>query len=126
MFLIDCPYCGPREQTEFRNGGEAHIARPADPAALSDAEWADYVFMRDNPKGLLYERWVHIHGCRRWFNAARNTVTDRILAIYPIGAPRPPVPPGQEPPTPSGEIAETSANRPLEPAAGADAPQAGA
>ena len=31
MLLITCPYCGPRPEIEFRCGGEAHIARPADP-----------------------------------------------------------------------------------------------
>ena len=49
--LIDCPYCGPRAELEFTCGGEAHIARPANPDGASDAEWADYIFMRRNPKG---------------------------------------------------------------------------
>ena len=25
MFVINCPYCGEREQSEFKAGGEAHI-----------------------------------------------------------------------------------------------------
>ena len=25
MILINCPYCGEREQSEFTNGGEAHV-----------------------------------------------------------------------------------------------------
>ncbi|MDH5556069.1 MAG: sarcosine oxidase subunit delta [Alphaproteobacteria bacterium] len=85
MFLIDCPYCGTRQQTEFHCHGEAHIARPKDPDAVSDAEWADYMFNRSNTKGVFYERWVHNHGCRRWFNVARDTVSDRILAVYRMG-----------------------------------------
>ena len=28
MFLINCPYCGERDQQEFKAGGEAHIERP--------------------------------------------------------------------------------------------------
>ena len=56
MLLIPCPWCGPRDETEFRCGGEAHISRPADPDALSDDEWADYLFMRRNPKGTYRER----------------------------------------------------------------------
>lgn len=87
MLLIECPYCGPRAEEEFRCGGEAHIQRPRQPQALSDAEWSDYLFMRTNPKGLHYERWQHAHGCRRWFNVARHTVTDEIFAVYPMGAP---------------------------------------
>ena len=27
MFLINCPYCGERDQQEFKAGGEAHIER---------------------------------------------------------------------------------------------------
>ena len=93
MFLIECPWCGPRSQMEFHCHGEAHIARPKDPDAVSDAEWAAYVFNRSNTKGVLYERWVHNHGCRRWFNVARDTVSDRILAVYRVGEKRPKVTP---------------------------------
>ena len=75
MLLITCPWCGSREETEFRYGGQAHVAYPADPEALSDQEWAEYLFFRDNPRGEFAERWVHVHGCRRWFNTVRNTVT---------------------------------------------------
>ena len=86
MLLIECPYCGPRSEEEFSYGGEAHILRPADPDALNDEQWADYLFMQGNTKGVFYERWVHSHGCRRWFNVARDTLTYEILAIYPMGA----------------------------------------
>lgn len=85
MLLINCPWCGPRDEIEFACGGEAHIARPTDPTALSDAEWAEYLFMRKNLKGLHYERWHHSYGCRRWFNAARDTVTHEIHATYKMG-----------------------------------------
>jgi sarcosine oxidase subunit delta len=85
MLLIPCPFCGPRAETEFSYGNEAHIARPKKPESISDEEWADYVFMRNNTQGVFLERWVHAHGCRRWFNVARNTVTYEILAVYPMG-----------------------------------------
>ncbi|HXU41124.1 MAG TPA: sarcosine oxidase subunit delta [Burkholderiales bacterium] len=87
MLLIRCPWCGPRDETEFRCGGEAHIARPGDPQALDDAAWAEYVFMRNNPKGWFRERWVHSAGCRRWFNAERHTVTHEIRRTYKPGEP---------------------------------------
>jgi sarcosine oxidase, subunit delta len=45
--------------------------------------------MRSNPKGVHFERWRHIHGCGRWFNVARDTVSDQILKVYPMGEPRP-------------------------------------
>lgn len=89
MLLIPCPWCGLREESEFACGGEAHIARPKEPDALSDAAWADYLFMRANPKGWHRERWNHAHGCRRWFNVVRHTVTHAILASYKIGEPPP-------------------------------------
>lgn len=87
MLLIHCPWCGPRDEIEFAYGGEAHRVRPADPSALSDAEWAEFLFMRSNPKGAHRERWMHTHGCRRWFNVERHTVTHEILRVYAPGAP---------------------------------------
>ena len=86
MLIIDCPYCGAREEAEFACDGEAHIARPLAENSITDAEFADYLFLRDNPKGLFLERWRHTAGCRRWFNVARDTVTHEIVEIYPMGA----------------------------------------
>jgi sarcosine oxidase, subunit delta len=85
MLVITCPYCGPRDETEFACGGEAHIVRPEKPAELTDAQWADYLFMRKNIKGVHYERWLHSHGCRRWFNAVRDTVSHQIFVTYKMG-----------------------------------------
>jgi heterotetrameric sarcosine oxidase delta subunit len=89
MLLISCPWCGPREETEFQYGGQAHVAYPANPLELDDATWAEYLFVRDNTKGPYAERWVHRAGCRRWFNVVRDTVTSEILAVYRTGEPRP-------------------------------------
>ena len=96
MFLIDCPHCGERDEAEFVCGGEAHIVRPPDPDAVSDEQWAEYLFMRTNPKGLHFERWAHEHGCRRWFNACRSTVTHQIVAVYAMGEPAPIVGAGKD------------------------------
>jgi heterotetrameric sarcosine oxidase delta subunit len=85
MLLIRCPWCGPRDETEYRYGGQAGLTYPSDPEALSDEEWADYLFMRDNPKGLFHERWFHAAGCRRWFYAVRDTATHRFVGTYRIG-----------------------------------------
>ena len=84
MLIIKCPYCGERDQLEFTNGGEAHVARPKNPETISDKQWGEYVFFRSNPKGIFKERWVHSHGCRKWFNAVRNTSTDEILKTYKL------------------------------------------
>jgi sarcosine oxidase subunit delta len=85
MLLIECPWCGPRAEIEFSCGGEAHIVRPPDAGSLSDEAWADYLFMRKNPRGAHREQWNHSAGCRRWFNVERDTVSYRIRAVYKMG-----------------------------------------
>ena len=85
MLMIDCPYCGLRDESEFHYDGEAHIVRPKDPDALSDAEWGDYLFFRKNPRGEHREMWLHSAGCRRYFNAVRDTVTYKFKCTYKIG-----------------------------------------
>jgi len=92
MQLIECPWCGPREEIDFAYGGQAHVAYPANPADLDDTDWAHYVFFRDNPKGVFAERWVHSAGCRRWFNALRDTGTYRFLAVYKLDEKAPVIP----------------------------------
>lgn len=92
MLRISCPWCGPRDETEFHYGGQAHVAYPPDPNAVPDREWAEYLFFRDNPKGWFRERWVHTDGCRRWFNVVRHTVSYRIAASYAPGEPVPELP----------------------------------
>jgi sarcosine oxidase subunit delta len=92
MLLIPCPFCGARPENEFHYGGEAHVARPLDPATLDDQAWTAFLYVRGNPKGTHAERWRHVHGCGRFFNCLRDTVTDRIIVAYPAGQPRPEVP----------------------------------
>ena len=86
MLLVSCPHCGPRPEIEFRCGGEAHLAR--DPSA-SDEAFAELLFYRANTKGVVAERWNHAHGCQRWFNALRDSISDTILTTYLAGQPRP-------------------------------------
>ena len=85
MLLIECPWCGVRDESEFSYAGEAHISRPLETEKLSDEEWAEYLFMRKNPRGTHREQWLHAAGCRRYFNAVRDTVTYRIACTYKIG-----------------------------------------
>jgi len=87
MLRIPCPYCGTRDESEFRFGGESHVERPG--LEVSDAEWADYLFNRNNPKGLHYERWCHTYGCSQWFNVVRDTLTHEIHAVYRMGEVKP-------------------------------------
>jgi sarcosine oxidase subunit delta len=76
---------------EYRYGGQTGVVMPADSPRLDDQTWAEWVFVRANPKGPLDERWYHAHGCRRWFTLRRDTATDQILSEpVPIGWPKPP------------------------------------
>jgi sarcosine oxidase, subunit delta len=82
MMQLNCPWCGQRDEPEFHCGGPAQIARP--PLDASDQTWAQYLFFRDNPKGMLHERWCHAYGCGQWFQVARNTVTHEVLSVYGV------------------------------------------
>ncbi|WP_234542442.1 sarcosine oxidase subunit delta family protein [Streptomyces shenzhenensis] len=116
MLLIPCPWCGPRDEAEFHYGGQAHVPYPENPASLTDEEWARYLFFRDNPKGPFAERWSHAAGCRRWFNAVRDTSTNELLTVYGAGEPRPQPtePPSRPAPLPStgGPAVPSSSARP--------------
>ena len=92
MLLILCPYCGRRPELEFTYGGQAHLARPAQPAELDDQAWTDFLYMRTNIRGIYAERWRHARGCGRFFNAIRDTTTDHFLATYECGEPPPAAP----------------------------------
>ena len=85
MMQLRCPCCGWRDESEFHCGGTTHIARPE--LAASDVAWAEYLFFRDNPRGVHRERWRHDYGCGVWFNVARDTVTHAVLAVYAITDP---------------------------------------
>lgn len=87
MLLITCPYCGPRPESEFVARGEAHVARVT-PDATAE-QLAASLYFRDNTKGLLAERWRHVAGCGRFFNAVRHTVTDKFVTTYRVGEPKP-------------------------------------
>jgi sarcosine oxidase, subunit delta len=90
MLLIRCPYCEEeRPELEFRNMGQAHVVRSADIANESDEDFEKFLYIRDNPKGVIYERWRHIHGCAQFFNAVRNTVSDKFVTVYKAGEKRP-------------------------------------
>lgn len=90
MLMICCPICGVvGDEEEFRYGGEGHIRRPAshNPQYVSDEEQRDYLYIRENPRGLLRERWHHRFGCGKWFHAVRDTLNQEILMVYHITDP---------------------------------------
>ncbi|HEY0938722.1 MAG TPA: sarcosine oxidase subunit delta [Steroidobacter sp.] len=78
MMRLPCPHCGVRDVIEFTWGGEADITRPVDPASVSDSEWAAYLYLRVNPRGITHERWCHTYGCGQWFAVRRDTVSHEV------------------------------------------------
>jgi len=45
-----------------------------------------YVYLRENPAGMIREHWYHAHGCRNWIVVTRNTMTHEIAASALAGA----------------------------------------
>ncbi len=83
MLLIECPWCGERDMVEFTHGGDATKVYPKDPDAATSEEWHDFVYLRDNPRGVHDEYWHHIAGCRQWLKVRRDVTTHDILTTAP-------------------------------------------
>ena len=92
MLRIPCPFCGVRDESEFRYRGDATCQRPQAEAGL-DAFHA-YVYERDNLRGWHSEWWLHVAGCRRLLKIMRHTLTHEIRSVEaaagPAGAERAP------------------------------------
>lgn len=89
MLLLKCPYCGvDADETELSPGGEAHLKRYG--PGSDDEAFEEYLFLRDNPKGVHLERWRHAYGCGKWFLAARCTQTLEVFGTYPAQTTEPP------------------------------------
>ena len=81
MLILNCPNCGlDKDETELSYGGEAHLTRHG--PGSSDQDFEDYLFNRENPKGVHFERWRCAAGCGKWFHAARCTVTMQVFGTY--------------------------------------------
>jgi methylglutamate dehydrogenase subunit B len=79
MLRIACPWCGERDETEFRYRGDARRTRPAGEAGLE--AFAAYVYERDNPCGWHVEWWLHAGGCRALLKVVRHTLTHEIHSV---------------------------------------------
>lgn len=80
MQIFTCPFCGPREETEFHFAAEAGKHRPEPAEAVTDTDWADYLYMNEAPRGRSPEIWVHMT-CGEFFLMTRDTVTRDILDV---------------------------------------------
>jgi sarcosine oxidase subunit delta len=82
MLRIPCPWCGIRDEIEFRYRGDAGVARPGPEAPLAD--FTAYVYGRANPLGWHLEWWLHTGGCRKLLKVERHTLSHEIRWV---GAP---------------------------------------
>lgn len=78
--LITCPYCGPRDVSEFTYQGDANRTRP-DPASTDQQAWNVYVYDRVNTLGDHAEYWQHSGGCRAHLKLVRSTLTHEISFV---------------------------------------------
>jgi sarcosine oxidase, subunit delta len=79
MKLICCPLNGMRNVQEFVQGPE--VKDMPEPPRGSDSDWAAYVFLEDNRKGVVREWWCHAPS-NYWFIAERDTATDTMLRTF--------------------------------------------
>lgn len=78
MQLFPCPFCGIRNEREFRFAGEAGKARPDTTTAVSSRNWADYQYAQRNDKGEVREIWSHMP-CSEMFVIVRDSVSMDVL-----------------------------------------------
>lgn len=78
MLLIPCPWCGPRDESEFTYGGNAERTMPPLDGTATQADWQAFVHNRANRKGTHREFWYHSFGCEQWIKVDRDTVTHEI------------------------------------------------
>ena len=91
MLRIPCPWCGERDEIEFRYRGDATRLRPVADAGL--AAFVAYVYGRDNRCDWHTEWWLHVGGCRQLLKVVRHTLTHEIRWVGR---------PDDEPPAPAG------------------------
>ena len=80
--LIDLPLLGPRDAAEFIYLGDASlIDRPDWQSENAADKFYKYLYLRDNPAGVIRELWFHEHGDRSWLVVTRNTLTHEITKV---------------------------------------------
>ena len=78
--LITCPYCGPRDSSEYTYQGDANRERP-ELGSTDQAAWNAYVYDRVNTAGDHDEYWQHSGGCRAHLKLTRSTLTHVISSV---------------------------------------------
>ncbi|WP_272006522.1 sarcosine oxidase subunit delta [Roseovarius sp. ZX-A-9] len=78
MQIFPCPFCGPRNETEFHFAGELGKVRPATDEKIAAQDWATYLYAQRNDKGLVREVWIHLT-CSELFVMERDSETMKVL-----------------------------------------------
>jgi methylglutamate dehydrogenase subunit B len=78
---IDCPFCGERGNEEFVYLGDAAVTRPDPDRADAAPAFTDYVYLRDNLRGVHRELWYHAAGCHGWLVVTRDTMSHEIKRV---------------------------------------------
>jgi heterotetrameric sarcosine oxidase delta subunit len=86
VLRIPCPWCGLRDESEFRYRGDATRRRPDGEAGIQ--AFNAYVYERDNPRDWHSEWWLHVAGCRRLLKVVRHTLTHEIRSVEPAVGPQ--------------------------------------
>jgi heterotetrameric sarcosine oxidase delta subunit len=79
MQIFKCPFCGTRNETEFRYTGQVGKLRPEPANQIEEGEWAKYVHFTENVRGPSREIWTHMT-CGEVFFMTRDSQTMRVLA----------------------------------------------
>ena len=78
MQQFPCPFCGLRNETEFRFAVEAGHPRPEPAETVTDEDWARYLYLHKDPRGAAREVWLHVT-CGEYFVMTRDTLTRAVL-----------------------------------------------
>jgi sarcosine oxidase, subunit delta len=83
MQVFPCPFCGPRDETEFTFGGEAGKARPEPADTVSAEAWSGFLYVHLNPRGPSREIWRH-DPCGEFLLLERDTLSHAVHASHSL------------------------------------------
>ncbi len=77
---LSCPFCGPRDETEFHFGGEAGKTRPEPAAEVSGGPWAATSTDREPERPDRARSGCHF-ACGEFFAMERDTLSMTVVAV---------------------------------------------
>jgi heterotetrameric sarcosine oxidase delta subunit len=85
MLLINCPYCGERDESEFRYGGRRVIYPPLDSSAGIE-KWHRAIHLHDNSQEPIREFWYHESACELWIEINRDIDSHETTPVSGVDA----------------------------------------